>query len=201
MNELEKMWFVMQPHTSSWRVPTESWYRKYLEHANPLNEEEIKNIRKQFLKKKNEFTLFKARERVHEAVHIASSMSENIVFATIPEKTETIYLWLANMLKQPEFVWDPLKASSVVEVFEWWIIGKLNEIELSQNEVKVFIWEENIFEAFSSCSLLAINYQSYNFKWIIWIVGPIRMNYQYNIVVLEEAKAMIEWEAYEKKLI
>lgn len=199
MNKLEMQWFIDQPHTSSWRIPTASWYKEYLSCMLEMPEIERDKIRKEFGKRCSEYYLKKARERVYDVVSIASSMSWNIAFATIPEKTSTIYLWLANMLRQPEFE-DSQIASSVVEVFEWWLISKLDNVDISDNKVGVYIWDDNIFKQFSSCSLLAIKYKSYNYCWVIWILWPMRIKYAHSIVVLEEAKSMIEGDNYIKKL-
>lgn len=200
MNILEKEWLIAQPHTSAWRIPTSKWYKEYLKNILAVSSKERTDIKKQFSEKTKQFFLSKARERVHDAISIASMMSKNIAFATIPDKTETIFIWLANILKQSEFVNNSLNASSIVEVFEWWLINRLNEVDLSSNEVKIFIWEDNIFEQFTSCSLLAIKYNSFNYEWVIWILWPMRMDYSFNKVVLEETKSMIEWDASIKKL-
>ena len=199
MNKLEKLWLIKQPHTSSWRVPTEAWYKEYLNNHIEISDEYREEIRRMFSQKKEKYYLNKARERVYDATAIVSSLAVNVAFATIPDNTKTIYLWIANILKQPEFE-DIQKTSSIIEVFEWGLMQKLNDIDINSNEVKVFVWDENIFHQFSSCSMLAIKYSSYNYQWVIWILWPMRMNYPQNIALLEECKAMIEGESYVKKL-
>ena len=201
MNKLEQDEYVMQPHTSSGRVPTSKGYKEYLKNEIcSVNKNERKKIKEEFETKCKAYFLSKARERVYDAMNITSSMAKNIAFATIPENEQTIYMWLSNILKQPEFSDNTTKASSVVEVFEDWLIAKLNDINITTTEVKVFVWEENLFEQFSSCSLLAIKYQAFNYTWVLWILWPMRMDYAYNMAILEEAKAMIEGEDYVKKL-
>ena len=210
MNLLEKEWMLTTFHTSWWRIPTEKAYKKFLNSINldSSNLEKNRKIaRKKFFEIKKIIALKKAKEKISEVVKILSSLTNNIAFATIPQDDKNIFLGLWNFLK--ENIWENNfenslenleKISSVIEVFEWWLISKLNEIKISENEVKTFIWDENIFPQFESCSMLAIKYNTFWYEWVIWILWAMKMNYWINIALLEEAKAMIDWENYIKKL-
>ena len=202
MNSLEKEGLLISPYTSGWRIPTKKAYKKYLE----LSKENFWNLKKnreiakkQFEEARKIFALKKAKEKVSESIKILSSLTKNIAFATIPKNEKNIFLWLWNFLRTNSLQ-DIEELSSVIEVFEWWLIWKLNDVKISEIEVKTFIWDENIFPQFESCSMLAIKYNSFWFQWIIWILWPMKMNYWINIALLEEAKAMIDWENYIKKL-
>jgi len=214
MSLLEKEWMLTTLHTSWWRIPTEKAYKEFLNSINldVWNLEKNREIaKKQFSEIKKIIALKKAKEKITEVIKILSSLTKNIAFATIPNDEKNIFLWLWNFLK--ENIWEnnsenSLKnnldnierISSVIEVFEWWLISKLNTEEISWNEVKTFIWEENIFPQFESCSMLAIKYNAFWYEWVIWILWAMKMNYWINIALLEEAKAMIDWDNYIKKL-
>ena len=206
MNLLEKEWMLTTLHTSWWRIPTEKAYKEFLNSIN-LNSWDLKKNReiakKKFSEIKKIIALKKAKEKISEVIKILSSLTKNIAFATIPQDDKNIFLGLWNFLREnswENWTWNIEEISSVIEVFEWWLISKLNNAEISEIEVKTFIWEENIFPQFESCSMLAIKYNAFWYEWIIWILWAMKMNYWINIALLEEAKAMIDWDNYIKKL-
>lgn len=199
MNRLEKENLLMQPHTSSWRVPTTKWYKEYLKTLLEIPNDRKHDIKKKFEAFKDKYNLTLARQRVRDGLHVASWETQNLAFATIPWNDKSIYLGLSNIIRQPEFAFDWTSAR-VIDVFECWLISKLEEIKISDCKVNIFVWEENIFEQFNSCTLLAIQYKIFNFSWVLGILWPMRMDYAYNIAILEETKAFIEGESYVKKL-
>jgi heat-inducible transcriptional repressor len=167
MSILEKEWMLTTLHTSWWRIPTEKAYKEFLNSINldSWNLEKNREIaRKKFSEIKKIIALKKAKEKISEVIKILSSLTNNIAFATIPKDDKNIFLWLWNFLKDNISENSPEKIneiSSVIEVFEWWLISKLNNVEISEIEVKTFIWEENIFPQFESCSMLAIKYNAF----------------------------------------
>jgi len=199
MNLLEKEWMLTTLFTSSWRIPTEKAYKEFLSSISWDMNKNRKNAKEKFSEIKKIIALKKAKEKISEAIKILSTLTKNIAFATIPKDDKNIFLWLWNFLREnwPE---NFEEISNVIEVFEWWLLSKLNDAEISENEVKTFIWKENIFPQFESCSLLAIKYNAFWYDWVIWILWPMKMNYWMNIALLEEAKAMIDWDNYIKKL-
>ena len=203
MNTLEKEWLLSHPYTSSWRIPTEKAYRAFIDNFESVLKDkysENKDIaKKEFEEIRKTLPLKRAKDRVSEWLSILSKFTKNIVFATIPWNDKHIYIWISRILKQDEFKNDIEKTSSIIEVFEWWLIKKLNDSEVS-DKVQVFIWEENIFEQFESCSMVAVKFNSFWYEWIVWILWSMRMKYAYNIAMLEEVKSLIEWDDYVKKL-
>lgn len=199
MSSLEKEWMLTTLHTSWWRIPTQKAYKEFLNSISWNLDENRKIAREEFDKIKKIIALKKAKEKISEAIKILSTLTKNIAFATIPKDDKNIFLGLWNFLREtwPEKIEE---ISSVIEVFEWWLLSKLDEADISEIEVKTFVWEENIFSQFESCSMLAIKYNAFWYNWIIWILWPMKMNYWMNIALLEEAKAMIDWDNYIKKL-
>jgi len=202
MSCLEKEWMLTAVHTSSWRIPTQKAYKEFL---NSIKSEEWnleknrKSAKKKFAEVKKILELKKAKEKISETIKILSSVTKNIAFATIPNDEKNIFLWLWNFLRENSSS-NIEEISSVIEVFEWWLIWKINDEKISENEVRAFIWDENIFSQFESCSMLAIKYNAFWYEWVIWILWPIKMNYWMNIALLEEAKSFIDGENYIKKL-
>lgn len=192
MASLEKEGLIYQPYTSAGRVPTDSGYRLYVDEiadyktAKKKALARIEDVRKQYKAEQ-------IREHIYDAVSILSRATENVSFATLPDNERTFYLGLSNVLKQPEFATDNIRASQVVEVLENNdnFRRTLEELE-TDDTVKTFIGKENILEQIQSCSLIVTSYKKDGFKGYMGILGPTRMNYPFNKAILEEIKRLFE---------
>jgi transcriptional regulator of heat shock response len=123
-------------------------------------------------------------------VAILANTTNNISFATLPEQERVFYIGLGNILKKPEFFEHPERATQVVEVLENELYDALSDLEIS-TEGGIYIGEENILPGFRSCSLLACPYEYNGFKEVIGILGPMRMNYAYNMAALRSAAQLL----------
>lgn len=192
MASLEKEGLIFQPYTSAGRVPTDSGYRLYIDEiadykgAKKKALAKLDKVRKQY---KNE----KIREHIYDAVSLLSRATENVSFATLPDNKRTFYLGLSNVLKQPEFATGNIQASQVVEVLENNDNFRtlLESLDVD-NSIKTFIGKENILEQIKSCSLMVTYYKKDSYKGYIGILGPTRMNYTFNKIILEEVKTLFE---------
>jgi transcriptional regulator of heat shock response len=192
MSFLEKEGLIYQPYTSAGRVPTEVGYRFYVD---KIIDDIQKNegINEKFEQIKQEYFKKKVIANVYDVVAILSKATSNIAFATIPENKKTFYLGLANILKKPEFINNFSYASEVIEVLEEGFFTILNELNID-HKIRIYIGKENIISQMQSCSMLAVSYFDHGFKGIIGILGPMRMNYSYNKILLEYAKNMLNNE-------
>lgn len=189
---LEKAGYIFQPHTSAGRVPTDSGYRMYVDKLVDKNEirqkalEHLKHIQKQY-------QMQKYKEKVYDAVSLMSHTIDNICFATLPGKKRTFYLGIAQTLKQPEFLEEPMRASQVMEVLEEGdhFINTLDQLDIS-NEARIFIGKENLVKQIESCSMIVCRYNLPEYSGYIGILGPTRMHYAFNSVIVEEIKTMLE---------
>ena len=98
---------------------------------------------------------------------------------------------MSNVLKQPEFASNGVRASEVIEVLERSdnFIKTLKSLQITEN-VRTFIGDENILPQTQSCSIVVTKYIKDEFEGYLGILGPKRMNYAYNIVLLEEIKKL-----------
>ncbi len=192
MASLEKEGLIYQPHTSSGRVPTELGYRKYIDEiadfddARRRAQQLVANVHK-------EYVLEKVREKIYDMVNLLARATNGVSFATVPDNRRTFFLGLSNVLKQPEFMEDPRRASQVVEMLE----DDNNFINtLSQLDIDVvpqaYIGQENIFPQIQSCSIIVAKYQLADYHGFFGILGPTRMDYAYNIALLQEIKKLID---------
>jgi len=192
MAELEDEGLIYQPHTSAGRVPTDLGYRLFLDEM--ANYEEARKKAVTVLSQiKESYYLQKAKEKIYDAVELIARSTENVSFATLPDNPRTFYLGLANVLRQPEFLSDNIRASQVVELLERHdrFVNLLKDLEID-NTVKAFIGKENIMEQIQSCSLIVTRYNVDGFKGYFGILGPTRMNYAFNTVIVEEVKKLLE---------
>lgn len=192
MADLEKEGLIYQPHTSAGRMPTIKGYKTYLDTFTETEEVE-KKVTKYLDVVKKAYFQKKAQEKIYDSVSIISNAISNVSFATIPGDKRTFYLGISNILRQPEFLREPIQASQVIEILEEndRFIKTLADLGVDDN-VKIFIGEDNLIPKIHSCSIIATNYTYEGYKGIIGILGPTRMNYPFNIAILKEIKKMLE---------
>lgn len=191
MANLEKEGLLTQPHTSAGRIPTDLGYRLFVneladyDRSREMAKKTVQNIKKKF--KHNEL-----KRKVYEAVSILAQATNNVSFATFPN-SRTFYLGISNVLKKPEFVNNPLQASQVVEVIEDSdnFIDTITKSFEPKDGIQIFIGHENLIEQIQSCSMIISAYESDDFYGHIGILGPTRMNYAYNSVILEEVTKLL----------
>ena len=189
---LEEEGFIMQPHTSAGRVPTDQGYRLYVDKL--ADYERARILAHQTLEKiRSHSKAEDAKEKVQKAVKLLSQASPNLAFATIPENDRTFFMGISKMLRQPEFLEAPMQASQVMEVIEdqQHFLKGLSKLDLSE-EIKIFIGEENILSGIESCSLIVSEYNINGFKGAMGILGPKRMPYAFNTAILKEVKTLME---------
>ncbi|KKQ71986.1 MAG: heat-inducible transcription repressor, heat-inducible transcriptional repressor [Candidatus Peregrinibacteria bacterium GW2011_GWC2_39_14] len=191
MAELEEEGFIFQPHTSAGRVPTQQGYRKYVEEIADYDSAR-KRVEKALIPMREEYKIQKTKEKLHEAVHLLSRATHNVSFATLPDNQRTFYLGVSNALRQPEFINDPVSASQVMEVLEENdnFIKILKSLEIGE-KADVFIGQENIIPQIHSCSIIVTKYELDGFEGFLGILGPMRMDYPYNMVLVEEIKKLL----------
>lgn len=192
MSSLEKEGLIYQPYTSAGRIPTDNGYRLYIDEI-----ADYKAAKKKALARldnvKKQYKAEQIRGHIYDAVSLLSRATENVSFATLPDNARTFYLGLSNVLKQPEFATDNIRASQVVEVLENNdnFRRTLDELETGE-KVKTFIGKENILEQIKSCSLIVTKYNKDGFQGYMGVLGPTRMNYPFNKIILEEVKRLFE---------
>jgi transcriptional regulator of heat shock response len=192
MAELEDEGLIYQPHTSAGRIPTDLGYRLFIDEM--VNLEDARKHAIQILHQvQNEYSVHKAKERIYDAVELMARSTENVSFATLPDNPRTFYLGLANVMRQPEFLSDSILASQVVEVLERHdhFIHVLGSLEIDES-IKIFVGKENAIEQISSCSLIITKYNVEGYSGYMGILGPTRMNYPFNTVIVEEVKKLLE---------
>lgn len=189
MRVLGEEGLIAQPHTSAGRVPTVKGYRMYVrQYMQPSVHERA--VRSRFLHLKEQYFQHKDRERAHEAVGLLANMTPNVSFVTVPHQDQVYYLGLSNAMQQPEFMADTHFASGIVEVLEKQLTQLISRITLDDT-IKYYIGEKDLCPQFASCGLMVTRYKVRDYVGAIGILGPVRMDYEYNTVALEMAASLL----------
>ncbi|MFA5248564.1 MAG: hypothetical protein WC415_05095 [Patescibacteria group bacterium] len=180
MAELEEDGLIMQPHTSAGRVPTEAAYNLFILEL----EEGRKKLKKMCEKELQEIDAsFSGDDELslRETAKALAAMTNSAVFWAF-HKNNLYYTGLSNLFAQPEFVNTGLvyNVSSVIDRMDE-IIDSI--FEKTNNEAQIFIGEENPFGNF--CGSIIAKYRRGNQTGLFGILGPMRMDYERNLAVVE----------------
>lgn len=192
MASLEHEGLISQPHTSAGRIPTDVGYRLYVDELADYETAE-KQAEKALQKVLIDYELQKAREKIYDGVRILAQATGNVSFATLPDNRRTFYLGVSNVLRQPEFSHDPIRASQVCEVLEDTdnFVNILRKLNLGE-DVKIFIGRENILPQIQSCALVTGKYRIGDFEGFMGLLGPTRMQYPFNHAMVRKVRELVK---------
>jgi len=180
MRELEEDGLIFSPHTSAGRIPTEKGYKYFIENyinfSDEFKEEEIKEIEK--LRNLE----IKGIDKIKNLAKILAEKSGLGVFVGFA-KNNVYYTGLSNIFSQPEFQ-DLNLIQNISEVIDHLdeVMGKIYD-QTSETQIK--IGSDNLFS--SDCSAVVTKFKNI----LIGIIGPMRMDYQYNIKLINFVKNII----------
>ncbi|OIO47933.1 MAG: hypothetical protein AUJ32_01740 [Parcubacteria group bacterium CG1_02_40_82] len=189
MLKLDEDGLLMQPHTSAGRVPTTKAYRLFVNKLLGKKELHLKDeerIRKD-LRKFDDNDIFS-----RQMAQILADFSHNLGFSGfLGEESDFHEAGFSSLLKDIELC-QPQSVADILRGFDYFGKKINNLFSRLDEEMEIFIGEENPIEDFKKCSLVISNYEKKDRKGFIGILGPKRMNYVRNIFLVQEAKKMIE---------
>jgi len=172
---LEEEGYIIQPHTSAGRIPTELAYKFYL---NNLKFFKIKKTDKYLLDKilKN-----KEEQNLKEIARLISRLSGSAVFWAF-YRHNLFYTGISNLFHQPEFAQLELvyNISSVIDSLDDIIDNIFEDVKLG---LSTFVGSDNPFGAFAGTVLA--KYKLDDKVGIFGVLGPVRMDYEKNISLVE----------------
>ncbi len=194
IQKLTDLGYLLQPHTSAGRIPTDKGYRFFVDSLNNKGsleycdaDEIIKNIKELIKREENPFYF---TQNLTKAIAFLSS-SLALGYLT---RGKVLYQegW-KNIFQEPEFqkAEQTLNLAEAVEIFE----DSLDElIDNISSDVEVFIGKENFFPRSRDFSVIIIKQSIPCLKEdaILAIVGPKRMTYQKNIFLIHSLANLIE---------
>lgn len=171
MAKLESEGFIVQPHISAGRVPTENAYNLYL---SEIKDKKINQSAKESI---DEVLVDNDDQSFKETAKVVSGISGGAIFWAF-HKHNLFYTGLSNLFQQPEFSQlDVIQdLSIVIDQMEEIIDNIYNDIE---DGVSVLVGKKNPFGAF--CSTIFLKYKTENGVGVCGILGPMRMDYEKNI--------------------
>jgi len=182
--ELEENGYLMHPHTSGGRVPTDRGYRYYVDFLiaqMELLDEEKGRIVNEFKReiRRLEDALEEASEIISRITHYAGIVS------LLESGDKFFYRGIGHILDQPEFQ-DIRKMRMLIKVLE----EKKNLLEVINRDfserVKVYIGKETGCPEMENCSLIVSNYKRRNKpSGRLAVLGPVRMEYKQIIPTVE----------------
>ena len=177
MADLEEEGFIVQPHTSAGRVPTDLGYRFYVDrlmkavHPSHREEETIKNSFRKVSLNLDEILQQTARLLSHALDYTAIVVNHG-------EHRRVYSAGTPNLHHQPEFR-NLQHMQMILELLEEEeMLSEIVDEYSTPHEITIKIGAENKFKAIKECSLVVTSYEVNN-KPIggIGLIGPTRMYY------------------------
>lgn len=189
MSRLEEMGYIMQPHTSAGRVPTDKGYRNYVNNLTEKSEETPTFDRSARAIEARVGTVgTPADTAIRSAVDSLVELTQNLGLGTIGDQ---LYMsGISNLFSQPEFAQGRhvQAVASLLDNLQPWLR------ETAPNEpLNVFIGQENPIGKASGASLIISRFRSpYSDNSYIGVLGPTRQDYRRVMRLVRHAGAMLE---------
>lgn len=186
MAALESQGYIMQPHISAGRVPTDKGYRAYV---NALGESVHGGRQEQALARQIK-SAGEVERTIKNAVESLAHVTSNLGLGTI---AGNLYLsGMASLFQHPEFNGgaQAYEVARLLDSLEEWLA------EAAPNDpISVYIGRENPIGRASGATLIISRFESpFSSRSYIGVLGPTRQNYgsviglvQYTGKLLEEA--------------
>ncbi|PIT90175.1 MAG: hypothetical protein COU22_03650 [Candidatus Komeilibacteria bacterium CG10_big_fil_rev_8_21_14_0_10_41_13] len=178
MRSLEEEGYIMQPHTSAGRIPTEQGYQFFLENSFKEGklEAKVKSDLEKLLKdlKKDNLEL-----RIKEVAKKTADYSRNTVLVAFSDNN-LYYTGLSNLFSQPEFNDQSViyNLSLIIDHLDQVMARLFGEVEATV----VRLGSNNPFG--QQCSVLLSPWHLNKEKGVMGILGPMRMDYERNLSLL-----------------
>lgn len=190
MVRLEELGFIVQPHTSAGRVPTDKGYRFYVNQLTEQNEEQHPELDRgaRAIETRVNTHTDRADRAIRSAVDSLVDLTHNLGLATIGDE---LYMnGIGNLFSQPEFLQGNhvQGVARLLDNLEPWLR------EAAPNEsLNVFIGSENPIGKLSNVSLIISRFRSpYSDRSYIGVLGPTRQSYGRVMRLVRHAGAMLE---------
>jgi len=175
MSQLEAEGYISHPHTSAGRLPTAKGYRFYLD--NLIGSSELLEKEQQLLK--DFINQFKGEQLELIIKNLAKKLAEfsqnAIVVGFSPY--DFYYTGIANLFIQPEFKNQACLYDLSLTIDHWDKV--MTDLFEEVNAVSVKIGSANPFS--EQCSVVLTPWQIKNHQGILGILGPMRMDYEHNL--------------------
>jgi transcriptional regulator of heat shock response len=186
---LDKQGLLEQPHHSAGRVPTTKAYRQFVDEI--LDEKEIRiKDGSQIKRKISQFDgnrIFPA-----QLAQVLADFSHNLgISGSLDNFLDFHEAGLSSLLEEEEFC-QPQGVAEILKGFDRLEKEFAQLFDEVDENVEVFVGEENPINDFYKCSFVVSVYESGRGNGFVGILGPKRMDYERNIFLVGEIKKLIE---------
>ncbi len=184
---LEKIGFLLKPHVSAGRIPSDAGYRYFIDNLlrnKSLTEDDQKTLQVEMLKLKAQNTRLS-----RTLAKTLSTSSRCLAFSGLIEKKEYYDFGMNTLMNDPEF--NELDEVSRISASLDIIDEKMDKLlsQLKDGETRIFIGEENPIEEIRKCSMIVSPYRLENGeRGVLAIIGPKRMEYSKNKNLIDFVK-------------
>lgn len=192
MAELERLGYIMQPHTSAGRVPTDKGYRLYVNKLMNSPQETLPERRTERALATRVQMGGVPENTIRSAVDTLVELTQNLAIATIGNQ---LYMsGLSNLFGQPEFIngLQVQQVANLLDNLEPWLR------EAAPNEpLSVYIGAENPIGRSAGCSLIISRFRSpFSDRSYIGTLGPTRQSYRDVMLLVRRAGQELEEVLY-----
>jgi len=181
MSTLERDGYIIQPHTSAGRIPSEDAYVLYVEKLQNTSTAKPKKISAINAKAIDDAFDLEGEKAFRETAKQISQLSGNAVFWAF-HKHNLYYTGISNLFQQPEFsriniIYD---ISEVIDRLDEIINSTIEEIELG---LHTQIGSNNPFGSIFGSTF--VKYKANGKTGMFGVLGPMRMDYEKTISLLD----------------
>ena len=187
MLNLEKEDYLVQPHTSAGRTPTDKAYRFFVDQL--LNENKENNLPEK-AKRAIDETIASSPKEPHalssRLAKATADLTDNFAISGILDTGEFYRVGFSNILELPEFdeAEDIFGFGSIFDEFERHFASLFNDFP--ENGLQVYIGRENPGKEIRNESVLIARYPLPDgYEGISALIGPMRMAYDKNMAILK----------------
>ncbi len=189
MAMLEEGGFIMQPHTSAGRIPTEKGYRYFVDMIQK-EEKEVSKREEDILERRIQAMHSHFERRFDMAAMALADMTRNVAISSMGQ--EIYSHGLANLFRQPEF-YDNDRVLQVANMIDN-LQGLLRELPRTK-DFMVLIGNESPVGKSAGCSLIVSRVQlPQSTRGYLGVLGPTRMPYERIIPLVLRTRDLLESE-------
>lgn len=185
MLELDELGYLLQPHTSAGRVPTDRGYRFFVDNLISqlvLNDKEEKLLRNVFsIKEEDEFVkeFSKIISQISGAFTAAGMFGEEVFYET----------GFSKIAEEPEFAeFENFRSfGRLVDMLD----EEIRRVFGEKSDEMIFIGEENPLKEARECAMVISSWKHpLGFEGFFTIIGPKRTNYPKHKAVIKALKKL-----------
>ncbi|RJO61860.1 transcriptional regulator [candidate division WS5 bacterium] len=195
---LEENGYIMHPHTSAGRVPTEKGYRYFVDMVQKESNSAKASLDKDGISQREEDILERRIAAMHShferrfdmAAMALADMTRNVAISSMGQ--EIYSHGLANLFRQPEF-YDNDRVLRVADMIDN-LQGLLRELPRTK-DFMVLIGNESPVGKSAGCSLIVSRVQlPQSTRGYLGVLGPTRMPYEKVIPLVLRTRDLLEQE-------